>query len=55
MTEPPVPELTPGPHRPDAADTALVATLGPWANEHHTGRDEIAARAFITWRLARGY
>lgn len=50
---PPGPSPTPGP-APDAADIALVATLGPWSREHHIGRNEVAAKAFHAWLVAKG-
>lgn len=50
---PPAPVPTPTP-APDAADIALVATLGPWSREHHVGQNERAARAFIAWRTTKG-
>lgn len=49
----PVPSPTPGP-APDAADIALVATLGPWSREHHIGHNEKAAKAFHAWMVAKG-
>lgn len=55
---PPGPAPTPEPPAPtpdtDPADLALVATLGPWSREHHIGKNEVAARAFQTWRVAKG-
>jgi hypothetical protein len=51
----PSPTPTPGPSpAPDAADIALVATLGPWSREHHIGRNEVAARAVKAWLVAKG-
>jgi hypothetical protein len=50
----PTPSPTPGP-APDAADIALVATLGPWSREHHIGRNEVAARAVKAWLVAKGF
>jgi hypothetical protein len=49
----PTPSPTPSPV-PDAADIALVATLGPWSREHHIGRNEVAAKAFHAWLVAKG-
>ncbi len=52
---PPIPSPSPAPGpSPDASDIALVATLGPWSREHHVGQNERAARAFTTWRIAKG-
>jgi len=53
VPSPPAPTPSPSP-APDAADMALVATLGPWSREHHIGRNEVAARAFQSWRVAKG-
>lgn len=54
----PTPVPTPRPpspvNPPDAADIALVATLGPWSRGHHVGGNETAARAFQSWRAAKG-
>jgi C1A family cysteine protease len=53
---PPQPGPAPQPPTPshDPADLALVATLGPWSREHHIGKNEVAARAFIAWRETKG-
>jgi hypothetical protein len=52
---PPAARTGPVPNRPDAADIALVATVGPWSNEDHfTPRARMVARALKTWRAARG-
>lgn len=49
---PPSPSPTPD---TDPADLQLVATAGPWANEEHlTHSARAVARAFKTWRVAKG-
>lgn len=46
---------TPAPlNRPDAADIALVASVGPWAAERHIGENRKVATAFRSWRASRG-
>jgi hypothetical protein len=50
----PTPVPVPPSPTPDAADIALVATLGPWSREHHIGRNEVAAKAVHTWLVAKG-
>lgn len=51
------PEPAPAPPVPAPADpdAVLVAALGPWAAEHHTGANATAARAFVAWREAKHY
>lgn len=52
----PGPSPTPEPPAPavDPADEALVATLGPWLSEHHTGDNKRAATAVRTWMATKG-
>lgn len=50
----PVPP-TPSPVTPDAADLALVASAGPWANEEHlTHTARTVATAIRAWRKTKG-
>jgi hypothetical protein len=57
-TSEPAPTPTPAPvpaPTPDAADIALVATAGPWANDEHlTHRNRAVATAIRAWRAAKG-
>jgi hypothetical protein len=51
----PVPGPAPVPAPPvvDPADQALVATLRPWLNEHHTGDNRRAVTAVRTWMATK--
>lgn len=55
----PTPTPTPGPTpTPDPADTALVASTGPWAREHQqhgSHKERVVATALVTWMTTKGY
>lgn len=50
----PGPAPVPSPPAVDPADEALVAALGPWLSEHHTGGNRRAVHAVETWMAAKG-